>query len=96
MSIPIDQPVEQWGAPRSKTITWYEPATLGASAAKLTGREFTQAVSDGRLPPPPMASLVGAQLDFVGDGEVRFLCVPDESTYNPLGIVHGGLPVHDA
>jgi hypothetical protein len=57
MSITIDQGAEQWGAPRSKTVIWYGPASLGASVAKLTGREFMQAISDGRLPPPPMASL---------------------------------------
>jgi uncharacterized protein (TIGR00369 family) len=27
----------------------------------------------------------------VGPGEVVFRCVPDDSTYNPLGTVHGGL-----
>ncbi len=25
------------------------------------------------------------------EGEVLFRCTPDESTYNPLGLVHGGL-----
>lgn len=28
---------------------------------------------------------------FVGDGEVRFAWRPDESAYNPIGTVHGGL-----
>jgi uncharacterized protein (TIGR00369 family) len=43
------------------------------------------------LPVPPFAALVGARLDSVGDGEAVFRCTPDESTYNPGGIVHGGL-----
>jgi uncharacterized protein (TIGR00369 family) len=76
---------------RSKTVTWQDPALLGAAAAELSGREFMQAIADGRLPPPPMAGLVGARLAFVGDGVARFVCTPDESTYNPLGLVHGGL-----
>lgn len=91
MSLRPERSREDWGAPRSKTVAWCDPSTLAAAAAKLDGREFMQAISDGRLPGPPMASLVGARLVFVGDGEVRFLCVPDESTYNPLGVVHGGL-----
>ena len=27
----------------------------------------------------------------VEDGRVVFTCTPDESTYNPIGAVHGGL-----
>jgi uncharacterized protein (TIGR00369 family) len=76
---------------RSRTITWQDPAILRGAAAELDGRAFLQAIQDGRLPPPPMAQLVGARLAFVGDGEVRFMCAPDESTYNPQGMVHGGL-----
>jgi uncharacterized protein (TIGR00369 family) len=38
-----------------------------------------------------MASLVGAEIVWVDEGEVVFRCNPDESTYNPLGVVHGGL-----
>jgi uncharacterized protein (TIGR00369 family) len=67
------------------------PASLGAAAAELPGRQLLEAMIEGRLPPPPMASLVGARLVSVGDGESLFVCTPDESTYNPLGIVHGGL-----
>jgi uncharacterized protein (TIGR00369 family) len=80
-----------WGTPRSKTVSWYDPAALGAAAAKLPGRQFLQAIAEGRLPEPPMAILVGARLVSVGDGEVRFLWTPDESVYNALGTVHGGL-----
>lgn len=50
-----------------------------------------QAIAGGSLPPPPLTALVGAELGFVGDGEVVFECTPDESIYNPLGIVRGGL-----
>jgi uncharacterized protein (TIGR00369 family) len=27
----------------------------------------------------------------VSEGEAVFLCTPDEATYNPIGMVHGGL-----
>jgi uncharacterized protein (TIGR00369 family) len=80
-----------WGAPRSKAVTWHDPAALGAAGVELPGREFLQAIIDGRLPPPPIATLIGAELVSVGDGEAIFRCVPDESIYNPIGMVHGGL-----
>lgn len=80
-----------WGPPRTREITWYSPATLTAAAAELSGRRLLEAISDGRLPAPPMAELIGARLVLVGDGEVRFAWTPDESAYNPIGMVHGGL-----
>jgi uncharacterized protein (TIGR00369 family) len=76
---------------RSKTVTWHDPAALGAAGATLPGREFLQAIIDGRIPPPPMAALMDSELVSIGDGEAVFRCTPDESTYNPLGMVHGGL-----
>jgi uncharacterized protein (TIGR00369 family) len=80
-----------WGEPRTKAVSWYDPMISAEAALALPGREFLQALADGRLPRPPFAALVGARLHSVGDGEVVFRCTPDESTYNPGGIVHGGL-----
>jgi uncharacterized protein (TIGR00369 family) len=82
---------DQWGPPRVKTTSWYDPSVSATAAMTLPGREFLQAIVDGHLPPPPMAELTGARLVSVSDGEAVFGCTPDESTYNPLGIVHGGL-----
>jgi uncharacterized protein (TIGR00369 family) len=76
---------------RSRTVSWQDPAVLAGAGAELSGREFLEAIRDGRLPPPPMATLIGAELVSVGEGEVTFRCTPDESTYNPIGVVHGGL-----
>jgi uncharacterized protein (TIGR00369 family) len=83
--------VRGWGEPRTKTVLWHDPAIARDAAATMTGREFLQAMVDGRLPPPPFAQLTGAELVSVGDGVVVFRCTPDESTYNPLGLVHGGV-----
>lgn len=85
------RPTDRWGAPRSKPISWHDPLILAAAGAELSGREFLQAIIDGRLPPPPIATLIGAELISVGEGEAVFRCTPDESTYNPIGLVHGGL-----
>jgi uncharacterized protein (TIGR00369 family) len=76
---------------RSKTVSWHDPGSLAAVGVTLAGQEFLQAILDGRPPPPPMAALIGAELVSVGEGEAVFHCTPDESTYNPMGIVHGGL-----
>jgi uncharacterized protein (TIGR00369 family) len=80
-----------WGEPRRKVVSWYDPAISAEAALALPGREFLESLADGRLPRPPFAALVGARLRSVGEGEVVFRCTPDESTYNPGGIVHGGL-----
>jgi uncharacterized protein (TIGR00369 family) len=34
---------------------------------------------------------MGMRIVDVGDGEVVFACEPEESVYNPIGMVHGGL-----
>jgi uncharacterized protein (TIGR00369 family) len=57
---------------------------------QLPGRDFLQGIIDGRFAPPPIAELFGARLASVGDGEATFRATPDESAYNPIGMVHGG------
>jgi uncharacterized protein (TIGR00369 family) len=90
--IDLNEPVVRGpGTTRSKTVSWHDPVALTAAGATLPGREFLQAILEGRLQPPPMAALIGAELVSAGEGEAVFRCTPDESTYNPLGIVHGGL-----
>jgi uncharacterized protein (TIGR00369 family) len=79
-----------WGDPRSKQITWYDPAVTARLGRQVSGREFLQSIIDGRFPPPPFAQLIDTQLVSVGDGEAVFRCTPDESVYNPIGMVHGG------
>jgi uncharacterized protein (TIGR00369 family) len=50
-----------------------------------------RALRDGQLPAPPIAELFGMRLVEVESGMVVFECEPDESAYNPIGTVHGGL-----
>jgi uncharacterized protein (TIGR00369 family) len=38
-----------------------------------------------------MAELMNVTFVAAEPGAVTFVCEPDESTYNPLGVVHGGL-----
>jgi uncharacterized protein (TIGR00369 family) len=79
-----------WGDERSKTVRWREPLALAGEAQRLSGREFLQAIVDGRLPPPPIAAPLGMELVSVGSGEALFRCEPDEAVFNPIGMVHGG------
>jgi uncharacterized protein (TIGR00369 family) len=82
---------EAWGDPRTKTITWYDPLVGAAAAPTMTGIDYLQAIADGRYPPPPMAAHFGFQIIRVEPGDVEFTAEPDESAYNPVGVVHGGL-----
>jgi uncharacterized protein (TIGR00369 family) len=80
-----------WGAPRNKTITWYDPIAAAQRGAALSGIEHLDAMRRGELPPPPIAAHFDFQIVDVAAGEVSFTCQPDESAYNPIGLVHGGL-----
>ena len=84
-------PPDGWGEPRSRTVTWWDPM-IGAHAMRdLSGREYLQAMIDGRLPLAPIGGLMAMTAVSVGEGTVEFRCQPDESAYNPIGVVHGGL-----
>lgn len=57
----------------------------------MTGLEQLQAMSDGRLPGPPIGALVGLE-NFGGtEGSIHVELVPRHDHYNPLGTVHGGI-----
>lgn len=79
------------GMTRSKVVTWEDPAITIRGGRSLSGLQYLQTVVDGDLPGPPMAALLGMRLIAAETGHVTFACEPDESTYNPLGTVHGGL-----
>ncbi|WP_431280425.1 PaaI family thioesterase [Leifsonia poae] len=57
----------------------------------MSGLDYLQSMIDGELPPPPIASHMRMALTEVGPGTATFVCEPDESHYNPIGTVHGGL-----
>ena len=80
-----------WGEPRRRTVTWHDPAVTAAGAAARSGLETMQAIRDGELPPPPIAELLRMDVVALEAGRVEFRCAVDESVYNPIGVVHGGL-----
>ena len=83
--------LETSGDARERTIRWSDPGSGLAALARMTGLDFLRAIRDGELPAAPISSPMLMRLDEVDDGRVAFSCEPDESLYNPIGSVHGGV-----
>jgi uncharacterized protein (TIGR00369 family) len=77
--------------PRERTVTWEDPVASAARGARLSGIEYLNKIAAGEIPPPPMAVLLGFELDTVEEGRAVFAVTPAEFHYNPIGVVHGGL-----
>jgi len=75
---------------RTRTITWQDPLAGLAKAKDLTGLEYMRAIVEGRLPPPPIAELLGFTILEVSEGRAVFGSASAEFLYNPIGVVHGG------
>ena len=78
-------------AVRRKTITWEDPLAAAELGRGMPGLDYLTGIAEGRIPGAPIAAHLGMRLVSVGDGEVVFAAVPDESLYNPIGMVHGGV-----
>lgn len=77
--------------PHDRTVRRHDQKMLAAAVIGRSGRETLEAVLRGELPQPPICELLCLRLTGAGAGEVQFTCTPDESMYNPVGGVHGGL-----
>ncbi|CUU55995.1 uncharacterized domain 1-containing protein [Parafrankia irregularis] len=86
-----NDPAQHWGDQRHKTVTWYDPAPSAALGLTMSGLEFLRAMMDGTVPPPPISQVFDFRPVSADVGDVVFTCEPDESAYNPIGLVHGGL-----
>jgi uncharacterized protein (TIGR00369 family) len=82
---------DDWGSQRSKTVSWHEPGPTTETGLSMAGVDYLQAMVAGELPPPPIAGLMEFDLSEAEVGRVVFTCRPDESAYNPIGAIHGGL-----
>ena len=76
---------------RTMTVSWRDPAETAAAGLQLSGLDYLTSVMEGRLPPPPISSLLGMTARSVTTGSVVFAAEPGEQHYNPIGLVHGGL-----
>ena len=86
----IVQPVAATSA-RTRTITWEDPLASAHAGTTLSGIDYLRAVAQGKLPPPPIALLLGFDIEEVAEGRVVFAAETGEHQYNPIGVVHGGL-----
>jgi len=76
---------------RNRTITWQDPGPGTLQGLAMPGIDYMQAVLKGELPAPPIAATMQFELVEAEIGRAVFTCTPDESVYNPIGAVHGGL-----
>lgn len=76
---------------RTRTIRWEDPLATAARGREMSGLELLEAIRAGRLPPPPIAVLLGFSIVELGEGQVTFAVTPAEYHYNPIGVVHGGV-----
>jgi uncharacterized protein (TIGR00369 family) len=77
--------------PRERTVTWEDPVASATRGAGLSGLEYLKRIAAGAIPPPPIAVLLGFELETVEEGHAVFAVTPGEFHYNPIGVVHGGL-----
>jgi uncharacterized protein (TIGR00369 family) len=82
---------EDWGQQRLRTVTWHEPGPSTEKGLAMPGIDYLRAMADGELPQAPIARLMGFAIVAADPGRVVFTCQPDQSAYNPIGAVHGGL-----
>ena len=61
-----------------------------ATILSMSGLEFMQGVSDGRLAGPPIAQSMGFWTEEVEKGRVIMRAVAEFAHCNPTGAVHGG------
>lgn len=76
---------------REKIIRFFDPAATMEASRTLPGLEIVHAFMTGALPLPPAVALIGAAVDHVSRGRVVMGLVPDESHFNALGTMHGGV-----
>jgi uncharacterized protein (TIGR00369 family) len=79
-----------WGE-RSRLVRWSDPTPVTEAAKSRSGIEIMRAFQRGELKPPPICELYRMTLVDVDPGRAVFELEPDESMYNPLGCVQGGV-----
>jgi uncharacterized protein (TIGR00369 family) len=76
---------------RTRTITWEDPSPGAKLGQTMSGLEYLRALLEGKVPPPPIAVLLGMWIEELSEGHAVFAVEPAEYHYNPIGTVHGGL-----
>ena len=82
---------ESGNGARERSYAWSDPMETAAAAAGLSGLEFFEAISDGRVAPPPIMSTLDFDATEFTEGRAEFRLTPREFHYNPIGSMHGGV-----
>ena len=77
---------------RTRTYDWQDPLATAQAARGLSGMDFLKKIIAGELPQPPIAHTLDYALIEAGEGRAAFGFKPAEIHYNPIGMVHGGIP----
>jgi uncharacterized protein (TIGR00369 family) len=64
---------------------------LAKAAFSSSGIAFLRSIAERKLHAPPIAQLMGFEIEEASEGRVVFAVEPREYHYNPIGVVHGGL-----
>lgn len=79
-------------AERTRTYSWEDPLAVAKSSRGLAGLDFLHKIIAGELPQPPIAKTLDYALVEAVEGRAVFAIEPAEIHYNPIGMVHGGIP----
>ena len=76
---------------RTRTVSWTDPARGRFALRGKDGLEQLQAIARGDISPPPVAAVLGFNIDSVERGRIVFSVEHDEMHENPMGTMHGGI-----
>ncbi len=76
---------------RQRLVTWDDPKISAMQARQMGGLDFMNKLIAGEIPPPPIARLLDMELIHVDTGTATFKLNLNETHYNPIGTVHGGI-----
>src|SRR5262249_50253658 len=76
---------------RTRTITWEDPLVSARAGTTLSGMDYLRAIAQGKLPPPPIALLLGFAIEEVAEGRGGVTHATGEHHYTRIGVVPGGL-----
>ncbi len=78
-------------SPRTRTVTWDDPARLRARRQAMSGLAAMRALTTGDLPPAPAGALVGWEHREAAPGRAVLTLTPGPYHLNHYEGVHGGI-----
>src|SRR5260370_3030641 len=76
---------------RKRIIEWQDPGAVREQADGLSVLDSMRAIRDGRLPPPPIARLIGFHYVGAEPREIVIELQPEQSLENAAGTLHAGM-----